>query len=184
MSHLEEKTINSQVLFEGRIIKVQIDEVSLPNGNTSTRELVKHPGAVSILAITEEEKIVLVRQYRKPLEKAILEIPAGKIDPGENPQHCAKRELEEETGYLAQEMDEVLSFYTSPGFSDEIVYIYEAKKLTQGEAKPDADEFVETVELTLTEALEKISSHEIHDAKTVTAIYYWQNQLLLANEKK
>lgn len=177
MSHLEEKTIRSQTIFTGRVIQLQVDEVRLPNGKTSTREIVKHPGAVAIIAITNENKLVLVRQFRKPLEKTILELPAGKLEAGEDPKVCAWRELEEETGYKAERMEHLVSFYTSPGFADEYLHIYCAKGLTKGEIQPDQDEFVELVELTFSECLDRIASGDICDAKTVAAIYYWQNLL-------
>lgn len=177
MSYLEEKTIQSQTIFSGKIIRLQVDEVLLPNGKTSTREIVKHPGAVSVIAITNENKLVLVRQFRKPLEKTILELPAGKIEPGEDPIACAWRELEEETGYKAERMEHLVSFYTSPGFANEYLYVYCAKGLTKGETHPDQDEFVELVELTFAECLDRIRSGEICDAKTIVAIYYWQNQM-------
>ncbi|MDR6224586.1 NUDIX hydrolase [Desmospora profundinema] len=178
MSRLEEKTIRSTPIFDGDIIQVQVDEVELPNGKRATRELVKHTGAVSILAVTEAGKIVLVRQFRKPLEKTILEIPAGKLEPGEDPAHCAARELKEETGYTADRLEKVAGFYTSPGFADEYLHIFEARGLKQGEATPDTDEFVETVECTLNEAFERMARGEIDDAKTVVALYLWQNRVL------
>ncbi|MGF7087927.1 ADP-ribose pyrophosphatase [Kroppenstedtia sanguinis] len=176
MRKLEEQTIHSRTLFEGRVIRVELDEVRLPNGETSTRELVRHPGAVSVLAVTEEGKIVLVRQYRKPLEREILELPAGKLEPGEEPADCARRELEEETGYRATELTHLVSFYTSPGFADELLHLYEAQGVSEGTFQPDEDEFVERVELTLEEAFERVKSGEICDAKTVTALYILQGR--------
>ncbi len=178
MDRLTEKTIHSKKIFEGKLISLQVDEVSLPNGKTSTREIVKHPGAVATLAITDEEKLVLVRQFRKPLEKVTLELPAGKLDPGESPEMCARRELAEETGYQAEHLQHVVSFYTSPGFADEIIHLYEATQLKDGDAKPDQDEFVEVVELTLEEAFAAIAAGDICDAKTVSAVYIWQNRVL------
>ncbi len=178
MISLEEKTMKSETIFEGRVIRLQIDQVKLPNGETSTREIVKHPGAVSVMALTEENKLVLVRQFRKPLEKAILEIPAGKLEPGEEPKECAFRELEEETGYRAAEMEHLFSFYTSPGFADEYLHLYQAKGLSSGKRKLDQDEFVELVELTLDECMKRVASGEICDAKTVAAVLIWQNMEL------
>lgn len=178
MNNLEEKTIRSDTIFEGRVIRLQIDQVKLPNGETSAREIVKHPGAVSVMAVTEENKLVLVRQFRKPLEKTILEIPAGKLESGEDPKECAFRELEEETGYRAAQMEHVFSFYTSPGFADEYLHLYKAKGLTKGKRQLDQDEFVELVELTLDECMERIVAGEICDAKTVAAVLLWQNQEL------
>ena len=133
LSDLEEKTIRRRTIFDGKLIRVQLDEVELPDGRTSTREIVHHPGAVGVLAFTDEGKLVFVRQYRNPLGKTILEIPAGKLEPGEDPKACAFRELEEETGYRAEEMRPIVSLYTSPGFADEILHLYEARGLQKGE---------------------------------------------------
>jgi len=174
--NLQEKTISTKKIFDGRIISVQVDEVELPNGKTSTRELVKHPGAVAVIAVTEEGKIVLVEQYRKPLEKELVEIPAGKLEKGEDPEICAKRELEEETGYGCDSIELVASFYTSPGFADELIHVYVAKGLKKLEnaAGLDEDEFVNLMEVTLEEALELIKNQRIFDAKTIYAVQYLQ----------
>ncbi|WP_124727246.1 NUDIX domain-containing protein [Staphylospora marina] len=171
MKHLEEKTIASRTLFEGRVVRLQVDEVLLPNGNTSTREIIKHPGAVCVMAVTEEGKLILVRQYRKAMDKVTLEIPAGKLNPGEDPAACALRELEEETGLVAEGLDPVIAFYTAPGFTDERIHFFRARGLKRGTFRPDEDEFVERVELTLEECREKIKSGEICDAKTVMAVW-------------
>jgi len=178
MSKLEEKTINTKEIYNGKIITLQLDEVKLPNGKMATREIVKHPGAVAIMALTSDQRMIFVRQFRKPLEKTILEIPAGKLEKGEDPKHCAERELTEETGYTAKEMKQVSAFYTSPGFANEFLYLFEAQKLVSGQAEPDDDEFVELIELDLHEAFEAMERGEIIDAKTVLAVYYWQNQQL------
>lgn len=182
MSKYYERTKSSERIFEGKVISLQVDEVELPNGNLSKREIVRHPGAVAVIAVTPEGKLVLVRQFRKPLEKTILEIPAGKLEKGEEPIVCANRELTEETGYQAEQMSHVSSFYTSPGFADELIHIYEATGLTEGEAKPDQDEFVDLVEVTLEEANSFIQSGDIIDAKTVFAIYHWKNKHLSKEE--
>ena len=176
MGNLEERTIATEPIFDGRVIKVRVDEVVLPNGETSKREIVKHPGAVAIIAITDDEKIVLVEQYRKAMEKALVEIPAGKLEQGEKPEVTAIRELEEETGYICENMELITSFYTSPGFADEIVYVYEATGLKKKENKAalDEDEFVELMEVSLEEALQFIKEQRIHDAKTMFAIQYLQ----------
>lgn len=176
MSTLEEKTLKTEHIYSGRIIQVQVDEVELPNGKTSTRELVKHPGAVAVIAITDDNKLVMVEQYRKPLEKVIVEIPAGKLEKGEEPALCARRELEEETGYECESLELVSSFYTSPGFADEIIHIYVAKGLKQKEnaAGLDEDEFVNVLEISLDEALEFIKEKRIFDAKTIFGVQYLQ----------
>ncbi|WP_391559506.1 NUDIX hydrolase [Robertmurraya sp.] len=177
-SSFEEKTIKSEKIFSGKIISLQVDDVELPNGKHSKRELIKHPGAVAVIAITDEGKIVMVEQYRKALERDVVEIPAGKLEKGEEPSLCAKRELEEETGYVCKSLDWLISFYTSPGFADEIVHLYVARGLEKKEdaAPPDEDEFVTLVELTLEEALEYIEERKIYDAKTAYAVQYLQLQ--------
>ncbi|GED66575.1 ADP-ribose diphosphatase [Brevibacillus reuszeri] len=176
--HLYEKTIASQPIYDGRIIKVKVDEVLLPNGNTAKREIVNHQGAVAVLPLTDDGKMVVVRQFRKPLECTIVEIPAGKLEIGEEALACAKRELEEETGYVAENYTLLSSFYTSPGFADELLHVFVATGLTKGESRPDEDEFVDVLELTLDEAHDLHRTGEIRDAKTVVALYAWENKVL------
>ena len=178
MSNLAERTVKTEPIFDGRVIKVRVDDVVLPNGAMSKREIVNHPGAVAIIAITDEGKIVLVEQYRKALEKAIIEIPAGKLEPGEKPEVTAVRELEEETGYVWENMEPITSFYTSPGFAAEILYVYNAPGLPQKENKAalDEDEFVELMEVSLEEANTLMKDLRIHDAKTMFAVQYLRLQ--------
>jgi ADP-ribose pyrophosphatase len=172
-NRFEEVTLSSQSIFQGKIISLQVDTVRLPNGNTATREIVKHPGAVAVLALVDDRMLV-VEQYRKPLERNQIEIPAGKLDAGEDPLDAAKRELEEETGYSCDTMKLVCSFYTSPGFADEIIHLYVADQLTKGEAHLDEDEFLDVESITLEQAQQYIREQRISDAKTITAIYAWQ----------
>jgi ADP-ribose pyrophosphatase len=141
---------------------------------------VKHPGAVAVLAIVDD-KMLVVEQYRKPLEKSQIEIPAGKLDPGEDPLEAAKRELEEETGYRAGSIRHVCSFFTSPGFADEILHLYVAEELVKGEARPDEDEFLECDAITLEQAQQYIRERRISDAKTIMAVYAWQIHTLTGN---
>lgn len=178
MSQLEEKTLKTEPIFSGRVISLQVDEVELPNGKTSTREIVKHPGAVAILPITDDNKIVMVEQYRKPMDRVLIEIPAGKLEKGEEPAHTAVRELEEETGYECESLEWLISFYTSPGFADEIVHVYVAKGLSKKKdaASLDEDEFVNVMEVTLEEALQLVKEQKVYDAKTAYAIQYLQLQ--------
>jgi ADP-ribose pyrophosphatase len=178
LDHLSEKTLNKETVYRGKIISVDIEEVELPNGQLAKREIVRHQGAVGILAVTPEDKMLMVRQFRKPLDRTIIEIPAGKLEQGENPLHCAKRELKEETGFEAQFFKPITSFYTSPGFANELLHLYWADELTSGEAAPDEDEFVDILEVSLQQAFDYIESGEIIDAKTILAVYYWQNQQL------
>lgn len=178
MSRFEEKTIKTEEIFSGKIISLEVQDVELPNGKTSKREIIKHPGAVAVIALTDDNKIVMVEQYRKALERTLVEIPAGKLEKGEDPKLCAMRELEEETGYESETLDWLISFYTSPGFADELVHLYVAKGLKKKEnaAGLDEDEFVELVELTLDQAMEYIKEQKIYDAKTAYAVNYLQLQ--------
>ncbi|WP_424684538.1 NUDIX hydrolase [Enterococcus sp.] len=174
----EEKTLKRQELFHGKIIDVVLDDVALPMGGTAQRELVFHHGGVGILAITPENKLLLVRQFRKPLEQVSLEIPAGKIDPGEgqHPEVTGARELEEETGYRPGELVHVASMYLSPGFSNEMLHIYQALDMVKVEnpRAMDEDEVIEVLQLTLDEAKAAVATGEICDAKTLYAIQYWE----------
>lgn len=177
MKKFFEKTIQTNHIFTGKVISVQVDDVELPDGNKSQREIVKHPGAVAVIPVTPDGKIVLVEQYRKPLERSIIELPAGKMEPNEEPAHTAVRELEEETGYTTDRLQYVTSFYTSPGFADEIIHIYytnEIRPLKEA-VTGDEDEFVEIVTLSLEEAEQYVKEQKIYDAKTAYAIIYLRN---------
>jgi ADP-ribose pyrophosphatase len=173
----EEVTIKTEPVFKGKVISLQVEHVKLPNGETATREVVKHPGAVAVLAI-HDNKMIVVEQYRKALGRSQVEIPAGKLEPGEDQAEAAKRELEEETGYSCGEVRLISSFYTSPGFADEILHLYVADTLTAGTAKPDEDEFLDCEAITLDTAKQYIKEGRISDAKTIAAVYAWQLHLL------
>lgn len=170
----EEKTLDRTPVFKGKIIEVEVQDVLLPDGNKSKREIVHHPGAVAVIAFTPEDKLILVKQYRKALGKNIAEIPAGKLEKGEDPLLCAKRELEEETGVKAKQWTELNSFYTSPGFANEIVHVFLAEELYEGNENTDDDEFVERIDVTLDEAEKMVNNLDIHDAKTIYAVQYWK----------
>lgn len=174
MKKFEEITISSTPIFEGKIFDVVVEDVLLPNGKTSKREIVKHPGGVAVIAVTEEGKLVLVEQFRKPLERSLIEIPAGKRELGEEPHITAVRELEEETGYECESLEFVSAFYVAPGFASEYLYIYEAKGLKKKEnsAGLDEDEFVELMEVSLEEAWQLYKENKIADAKTIFALQY------------
>lgn len=172
MNDLTEKTIRTKTIFEGKIINVYVKDVLLPNGKESKREVVEHPGAVAVIAKTDDDKYLFVRQFRKPLEKTIVEIPAGKLEKNEDPKETAKRELYEETGYIAETLKHVISFYTSPGFANEIIHLYEASNLKKGKPQTEADEFVDVLKLSLEEAEQLVKTQEIIDAKTLYAIQY------------
>ncbi|AZR73437.1 ADP-ribose pyrophosphatase [Anoxybacter fermentans] len=166
----KEKTIESREIFKGKMINLRLDTVELPNGKISTREVVEHPGAVAVVALTSEEKVLLVRQYRKACEEELLEIPAGKLDPGEDPDDAAIRELEEETGYRAESLKKLVSCYTSPGFADEMVHIYLAENLTPTSQATDEDEFLSIHHFSWQEIIEMLKRGELKDAKTVTGL--------------
>lgn len=182
MKKFEEKTIHSNRIYEGKIINLKVDDVNLPNGKTSKRELIEHPGAVAVIAITPENKIIMVEQYRKALERSLVEIPAGKLEKGEAPEFTAMRELEEETGYTADKLELIQSFSTSPGFADEVVHLYYAVglKRSTSEAALDEDEFVELMEVTLEEAEDMVKNQRIYDAKTAFAVL-WAKERLASN---
>ncbi|MFC5403895.1 NUDIX domain-containing protein [Cohnella soli] len=168
-----EETIGTKSIFEGRMISLQVDTVRLPNGETATREIVRHPGAVAVVAIMDG-KMLVVEQFRKPLDKAQVEIPAGKLDAGEEPEAAARRELEEETGFRARSMRRLNSFSTSPGFADEIIHIYYTDDLEQGEAHLDDEEFLTCEAITIEQAQRYIEEGKICDAKTLLAVYAWR----------
>lgn len=169
---LTEKTIESNKIFAGRIINVRVDTVALPDGSQSTREVVEHGGAVAVVAVDNDNNIILVRQYRKPVERVLLEIPAGTMEKDEDPLLCAQRELKEETGFTAEHWEKILSYYSAPGFTDEYIHLYKASGLTGGETELDEDEFVETMHLPLQEAYRMIFTGHIADGKSIIGIQY------------
>lgn len=172
---VEEKTVESKRIYEGKIINIRVDTVELPYKRYSKREIVEHPGAAGIISITPDKDIILVKQFRKPIEEILLEIPAGLIEYGEEPEQCAIRELKEETGYTAGKFKKLFEYYSTPGFSDEKIHIYLAEDIVEGVARPDENEYIEIVKMPVNEALEKVKTGEIRDAKTVVAILAYFN---------
>ncbi len=172
---LTETLQESAFIFEGKIIKVTVDTVILPNGKTASREVVRHCGAVAVLAVTPEDKVILVRQYRHPVGSPLLEIPAGKLDvDNEPPEQCAYRELAEETPYTAGGMTLIHTFYTAPGFCDELMYLFRAEGVRQDSSlNADDDEFVQTVLMSRDQVRQAISRQEIRDAKSLIALQSW-----------
>lgn len=170
-SDLAEKTLSSSRLYEGRILSLRVDEVELPSGVRSVREVVEHPGGVAVVALDAGGRIILVRQYRYPAEEALWEIPAGKIAPGEDPGDCARRELEEETGYRAGRLERVASFYTSPGFCDEMLHLFLAGELAPGNRKPDEDEIVQGAWVCRETLDGMVERGEIRDGKTLLGVF-------------
>lgn len=138
-----EQRIETKRIYDGKVLKLDVDKVVLENGKTAEREIVRHKGAAAVLAVDENDDFYLVRQFRYPYMKEMLEIPAGKLDDGETPENCAKRELLEETGLVAEKWEYVGGFCPSPGYTDEIVHVYIARELSQGASNPDEDEFLD-----------------------------------------
>ena len=167
---LTEKTLSSEKIYDGAIIHVRRDKVLLPNGHTSTREIVAHPGGVGILALDADGTALLVRQYRYAFGRTLLEIPAGKREPGEEPFVTARRELREETGAVAESWTPLGSLIASPGCYDEVLYLYLAQDLHYGAADPDGDEFLSVERMPLEELARLCLEGAVKDAKTVCAV--------------
>lgn len=165
-----EKTVQSEEKFQGRILRLRVDTVELPNGGRSTREIVEHPGGVGVVAVDADDMVYLVRQFRKPYDQIITEIPAGKLDTGEDPRECGIRELSEETGLTAGQFISLGEIYPSPGYAAESLYLYLALDLTDGMAHLDADEFLEVEKIPLSKAADLVMNGELKDAKTVVGI--------------
>lgn len=166
----EEKTVKSEKVYCGSVINVRKDTVELPEEKTAFRDIVEHPGGVGIVAVTENNEFLMVKQFRKPIEKVIYEIPAGKLDKGENPIACGMRELEEETGFKCEEINYFGYIYPSPGYTDEVTHICWTDSLVIGEMCPDEDEFLDVEKISFDRAKEMIFNNEINDAKTVFGI--------------
>lgn len=166
----EEKTMKSEKIYEGKVVNLRIDTVELPDKKYSKREIVEHPGAVGIIPVTDDDCIILVKQFRKAVEKILLEIPAGKLEVNEEPRETATRELKEETGFDSGKMEYLLEFYTSPGFSNEKVYLFLASELIEGVPCPESGEFIETVKISIVDLLKMVDRGEIVDSKTIIGI--------------
>lgn len=166
----EEVTIKSEKIYEGKILNLRIDTIELPDKKYTKREVVEHSGGVGVVAITDEDKIVLVKQYRQAISKEMLEIPAGKLEINEEPRITAIRELKEETGYSTDNLKYITEFYPTPGYCNEKIHVYIADKLKPGEQDLDEHEYVEVIEMPFDEAYEKTLNGDISDAKTIIGI--------------
>ncbi len=174
---LVEKKLHGEAIFDGTLLHVRRDTVELPNGNQATREFIEHPGASSVIPVFPNGDIILVKQYRYPIGRVTLEVPAGKLDaPDEDPLYCAQRELSEETGYEAAHMEKLTTIATTVGFSNEYIHMYKAEGLTPGPQHPDEDEFINVVRLPLDETVAMVLDGRIYDAKSVSSILMLERQ--------
>lgn len=173
---LYEHPVASEIVFRGRLLEVRRDLVRLPDGHEASREYVRHPGAVVVIAQLDDGRLIFERQFRYPLGRAFLELPAGKIDPGEDIADCARRELLEETGYLADDWQHLGVMHPCIGYSDERIEIFAARRLRHVGHRRDEGEFLELLTLSLDEAEEAVFAGRITDAKTITALF-WAKRL-------
>ncbi len=168
--HLEEKQLSSELKYDGRIVKLYADTALLENGDTTLREVIRHPGGVCVVALTEENDVLFVRQFRYPHGKVLLEIPAGKLEYGEEHRDCGLRELKEETGCTCDSFEYLGNLLPTPAYDTEVIYMYLARGLHSGEQHLDINEFLEVEKIPLDKAVEMILNNEISDAKTQVAI--------------
>lgn len=166
----EEKTISSEMIYEGAILNLRRDKVYVKGDKISYREIVEHRGGVAIAAVTEDNRMLMVRQYRKAAEQVVLEVPAGKRESDEDPMFTGMRELQEETGYTAKKFQHLSSFYSSIGYSTEVIHIYMATGLTPGETHFDENEAIDICEYDVAELKQMVLAGEIVDGKTISAI--------------
>ena len=167
---LTEKTLASRRVFQGRLLRIDVDTVSLPNGDESVREVVRHPGGVCVLPLHDDGTVSVVEQFRYPYAQVLTELPAGKLEPGEDPDQAIRRELSEEVGLTAGEWIDMGLFYPSVGYCDEVLHLYLARKLTQGDAHPDLDEFLAPKRVPLYRMVEQVMDGEIADGKSAALI--------------
>jgi len=167
---MKEKTLSTQTIYNGRIITVRNDTVELPNGNHAGREVVEHSGGVCVLPLTDCDHVVMVKQFRYPYGEALLEIPAGKLEHGEEPLECGKRELLEETGCTAEKFEFLGKLYPTPAYCTEVIHMYLARGLCEGKNSLDTDEFLDVVKLPFDKVIDMIFRNEIPDAKTQLAM--------------
>jgi len=167
---LIETFVRKKTVWRGRAVDFRVDTVRLPNGKLATREFLDHPGAVGVIPLLPDGRVVMVRQYRHPVREVTLELPAGKLDPRESPLSCVKRELREETGFTARKITPLIQYWPTPAFANEVLHLYVAEGLKAGKMNTDEDEFLECVTLPLRRALELARRGEIKDSKTVIGL--------------
>ena len=172
------RTVRQRSVFEGKVVNLSVDEVELPNGQITELEVIHHPGAAAMVPVTSRGDVLLVRQYRYATRGWLLEVPAGKLDPGEGPETCAERELEEEVGARPGRLEPLGWIWTTPGFTDEKIYLYLARELEMREQNLQEDEVLSVITLSFEQAIEKIHAGEICDAKSVCALLRAERFLL------
>ena len=179
---LENKFLSSTYIYKGKIIKLRQDKVKLPDGKETTREIIEHPGAVVILALADDQKIIMIRQFRVAANEVLWELPAGKVEDGEDLVRCAKRELEEETGYYPRKIKKLLSFFSTPGFCNERLTLFLAEDLEERSKNEDDDEFIQVKNLKISEVLKMIKGNVIKDAKTIIGILFLVSVIKYSNK--
>ena len=173
----EEKTLSSQLIYDGRVIKLRVDTVRMPGGRETRREIVEHRDCVAIIAIDTDDNVLLVKQFRKPVEKELLEIPAGGIDPGEDPATTVRREMQEETGYLPRKVERLGGFYSAPGFSTEYLHLYLATDLAPSQLYAEDTESIKLVRVPISQIPALIASGKICDAKSIAGLLIYSSLL-------
>lgn len=174
---LEEKIVDRQPIYSGRVVKLDLVNVMLPDGQASQREIITHPGAVAIVALDEAQNVLMVRQFRLAAGRVMLEIPAGTLEPNEAPLICAERELQEETGYKPHKLEPIGGIFVAPGYTTEYIHLFRASQLTASRLDMDSDEFIEVVKMPFSKALDMVDKGEIQDAKSIVGLLRVARQL-------
>ena len=172
-----ERTLSSQLIYEGRAVKLRVDTVQMPGGRQTTREIVEHADCVAVIAIDADDNVLLVKQFRKPVEKELLEIPAGGIEPGEDPVNCVCREMREETGYLPRTVERIGGFYSAPGYCTEYLYLYLATDLISSPLCAEDTESIKLVRVPISQIPSLITSGRICDAKSIAGLLIYSSLL-------
>ena len=173
----EEKTLSSQLIYDGRAVKLRVDTVQLPSGRETKREIVEHSDCIAVVAVDADEKVLLVRQFRKPIDKELLEIPAGGIDAGEDPVAAVRREMQEETGYLPQKVERLGGFYSTPGYCTEYLHLYLATDLVPSQLHAEDTDSISTMAVPVGKIPQLIASGDICDAKSIAGLFAYLEYL-------
>lgn len=174
---LHEQTLSSEFVYDGRVVNLYLDTVRLPNGKTARRELIRHPGAVAIVPVDAEGSVILVRQFRYAAGRVLWEVPAGTLEPDEDPNVCAHRELQEEIGHKASKLERLGGIFVAPGYTSEFIHLYLATDLSESRLEGDSDEFIQVERFSWREVLRKIRSGEIEDGKSISSLFLARDYL-------